>query len=396
VAVFLSLYGDWLTTVALLVVLFQATNNPAAPAGYMLVRVAPRVLGPWLGGRLTDRLSPRLVIVATSSLQATLTLSLIGSHRAGLIWAIFLAVAVAQFIGALGRPSQGALLPSLVSERALPQANATYGLFFSTSIFVAPAVGAIVLTRVGPDPLFAIDAATFAVAAFLIATVPSGGSARRSTDPPSPGARKARGALWVALRQPVIRMVALANFASGMAATVTQALLVVGAHERFGGDAAVGYLYSGVGVGGVVGGLVALRWIPSRRWTRFALFLAITVELVATAGFSASLTIQLALVMLAITAVAGSSLDTWAVTEVQRQAPPGFMGRYNSVIFISIYAGMLAGALWALGTASVLHWDVAIESSCAAMLALVGIGWLLAGGRTGSIAQQEPEELARS
>ena len=389
VAVFLSLYGDWLTTVALLVVLFQATNNPAAPAGYMLVRVAPRVLGPWLGGRLTDRQSPGLVIVVTSSFQAILTLSLIGSHRAGLIWAIYLAVGIAQFIGALGRPSQGALLPSLVSERALPRANATYGLFFSTSIFVAPAVGAIVLTRVGPDPLFAIDAGTFAIAALLIAALPRGGSPGRSARPGSLGPGRTRGALWVALRQPVIRMVALANFASGVAATVTQALMVVAAHERFGGDAAVGYLYSGVGVGGVVGGLIALRWIPSRRWTRFALFFAITVALVATAGFSASLSVQLAIVMLAISTLAGSSLDTWALTEIQRQAPPGFMGRYNSVIFISIYAGMLAGAVWALGTASVLHWDVAIESACAAMLALVGIGWLLAGGGTTPLAREE-------
>jgi predicted MFS family arabinose efflux permease len=391
-AVFLSLYGDWLTTVALLVVLFQATNNPAAPAGYMLVRVAPRVLGPWLGGTLTDRLSPRLVIVVTSSVQAILTLSLIGSHRAGLIWAIYVAVAIAQFTGALGRPSQGALLPSLVSERALPRANATYGLFFSTSIFVAPAIGAILLFRVGPDPLFAIDAATFVVAACLIATVPSVKSHPGREESGSEHDARAHGVLRLALRQPAIRMVAVANFASGMAATVTQALLVVGAHERFGGDAAVGYLYSGVGVGGVVGGLIALKWIPSRTWTRFAIFFAITIELVATAGFSASLAVQIALFTLAVSALAGSSLDTWAVTEVQRQAPPGFMGRYNSVIFISIYAGMLAGAVWALATATVLHWDVAIESSCAAMLALVGAVWLLGGGRSLAVDGEENTE----
>ena len=377
VAIFLSLYGDWLTTVALLVVVFELTHNPAAPAGYMLVRVAPRFVGPWLGGQLADRLSPRRVLVSAAAVQTVVTLSLIGAHRAGLIWALYLAVALAQFVGALARPSQGAILPSLVGERTLARANATYGLFFSTSIFVAPAIGAALLVRVGPDPLFAIDAASFAVAAALFATLPRGDAFQSSGD--SGRGPRTIAALRMALSQGGVRMVAAANFASGMTVTVTQALLVVAAHERFGGDAAVGYLYSSVGVGGAVGGLVALRWIPARRWTRFAILVAITLNLMATAAFAALAAVLLALLMLALSAVVGSSLDTWGMTEVQREAPPGLMGRYNSIVFISMYSGMLVGALWALGTSSALHWDVAIEVACAAMLVLVGAVWLTGG-----------------
>jgi MFS family permease len=389
VAVFLSLYGDWLTTVALLVVLFQATHNPAAPAGYMLVRVAPRVMGPWLGGHLSDRISPRVVMVVTSALQAAFTVSLIGSHRASLIWAIYLAVAMAQFTGALGRPSQGALIPSLVGASGLPRANATYGLLFSTSMFVAPAVGAVLLSRVGPDPLFAIDAASFAICALLVVTLPTPRPTPRRTGGESRPGVRSTGAVMLALRHPAIRMVAVANFASGLTVTVTQAFLVVAAHERFGGDSAVGYLYSSVGVGGVLGGLIALRWIPSRMWTRFALFYVITVEVVATAAFSGSTALLVALVLLAVSAVAGTSMDTWGITEVQRQAPPDFMGRYNSVIFISIYSGMLVGALWALGTSAVLHWDVAIQISCAAMLVLLGAVWIWAGSATSTPVEKE-------
>ena len=375
-AVFLSLYGDWLTTVALLVVLFEATNSPAAPAGYMVVRVAPRALSPWLGGNLADRLSPRVVMAVTSALQALFSLSLIASHRLELIWGIYLAVAVAQFTGALGRPSQGAVLPTLVSDRALPRANATYGLFFSTSIFVAPALGAALLANVGPDPLFAIDAATFAISALLIATLPRTIQQAKGGVTIPGRSKRSVGSLRLALHQPEIRMVAAANFASGLAVTVTQALLVVAARERFGGDAAVGYLYSSVGIGGAVGGLVAFRWIPTRVWTRLSVFLAIVVSLVAIAAFSAATTIALALLTLAISALAGTFVDTWGVTEVQRRAPPGLMGRYNSVVFVSMYSGMLVGATWALGTASVLHWDADIEVSCAAMLGLMAAVWV--------------------
>ena len=173
VAVFLSLYGDWLTTVALLVVLFQATHNPAAPAGYMLVRVAPRVMGPWLGGHLSDRISPRAVMVVTSTLQAFLTVSLIGSHRASLIWAIYLAVGAAQFTGALGRPRPG-IPDSQPCQRTRPPSRECHLRPSVQHQHVRrPAIGAILLGRLGPDPLFAIDAASFAICALLIASLPT-------------------------------------------------------------------------------------------------------------------------------------------------------------------------------------------------------------------------------
>ncbi len=387
VALTLSLYGDWLSTVALVVVLFQLTGNPAGPAGYILVRVAPRALGPLWGGRLADRISPRRTLIGTALVQAAVTASLVIFHRNGAVAAIFVAVAVSQFAGALGRPSQAAMFPALVGERGLARANATYGLLFSTSIFVAPAIGAALLLRSGPDALFAIDAATFVASAVLVASLSYAPAPSQHMSGTGAGATK-NAYILGALRDRSIRMVAAANFANGLTVTVTQALLVVAAHERFGGDPAVGYLYASVGVGGALGGLAALQRIPPRRWTRLAVLAGITAEVVALAGFSASSRVQLALLLLAISAFAATSLDTWGMTEVQRSAPPGLMGRYNSIVFLSMYSGMLVGGIWALSTSGVLHWDKAIEFACAAMLALVALVWI-AGGAARSGPEQE-------
>jgi predicted MFS family arabinose efflux permease len=394
VAVGLSLYGDWLTTVALVVVLFEFTGSPAGPAGYVFVRVAPRLLGPWWGGQLADRFSPRKLMVASSMLQAIATLSLIASATHRSVLGIYLAVATSQFVGALGRPSHGAMVPSLVIDRLLSRANATYGLFLNTSIFVGPALGAVLLVHVGPNPLFAIDAGTFMVSALLAATLPSGvreSQVARANERHLPGGGSS--VVLSALRRPEVRMVAAANFVSGMTVTVAQALLVVAAHERFGGDTAVGYLYSGVGIGGAVGGLIALRWVPPRSWTRFSVFLAATAEVVALAGFSTTFRVPFALLLLAVSAVAGSSFDTWGLTEVQRLAPPSLMGRFNSIIFISLYAGMLVGAAWALSTANVLQWETAIQYACAAALVIVGAVWISGGSRDSLIQEKNnPEE----
>lgn len=390
-AIFLSAYGDWLTTIALVVVLLELTHNPAGPAGYILVRVAPRALGPWIGGGLADRFSPRRVMVTSATVQAIFTGLLITSNRAGAIWAIFVVVAIAQFAGALSRPSQGSMLPRLVSDRSLPRANAVYFLLFSSSIFVGPAIGAVLLVRTGPNLLFGIDAATFATGALLVATLPSGKATARATPDDATSSPGTVAGLRLALRDPVIRGVAAANFTSGLAVTVTQALLVVGAHERYGGDAMVGYLYAGVGVGGILGGIIALRVTPPRHWVKAAVFLVIVAELVSLASFSAVSTLATAFTLLAVSSLAGSSFDIWGGTELQRRAPPGYMGRFNSVIWLAMYSGMLIGALWALGTAPFIPWDRAIQIVCAAMVVVV-IAVLLAGPEEPPLAAQDLED----
>lgn len=282
------------------------------------------------------------------------------------------------------------MLPRLVTDRALPRANATYWLFFSSSIFVAPVIGAIMLGRTGADLLFAIDAVTFAISAVLFATLPSGRAEEPNRVAGQAAASGTLAGLRVALRHSAVRGVAAANFASGVAVTVTQALLVVAAHEHYGGDAAVGYLYAGVGVGGTLGGIIALRVAPPRHWVKGAVFLVVVTELISLAGFGAVSALTAAFALLALSSLAGSSFDIWGGTEVQRLAPPGYMGRFNSVIWLSQYAGMLLGALWALGTASIFHWDRAVQIACAAMLVVVIAALLSGGSASPAPAQREP------
>ena len=370
-SVFLSLYGDWLTTVALVVLLYELTGTPAGPAGYLLARVAPRVVGPWIGGSLADRLSPRRVMVVAGIIQGAFTASLVVSDRMHAVWALYAAVAAAQFVGSLARPSQGALLQTIVSGSRLPRANALYGTFVSTSIFVAPALGAGLLLRTGPDLLFIIDAGTFAIGAILAATLPSGrtvlmGAGSDVAQMPT------QSTLALGSRDPVVRLVAAANFAMGLTVTVAQALLVVAARERFGNDAAVGLLYSAVGAGGVCGGLLALRWSPPRLHVMLVIFIAAILAVVGLAAFAAVAVGAFALALLAMSTVANATFDVWGITEIQRRAPFGHRGRFNAIVWASQYAGMLVGALWALGTTALFHWDLALELACLAMAILVG------------------------
>lgn len=369
VAVSLSFAGDWLTTVALVVVLFELTRNPAAPAAYVLVRVAPRVAGPWMGGGFADRFSPRAVMAGAAVAQGLLTASLVLSHRAAALWAIYPTVALAQFIGAVSRPAQTALLAGMVSPQRLGQANALYSLLFGSSLFAGPAIGALLLIGVGADPLFAIDAATFVIAAVLALSLPALGSS---------ALRQAPGfdaGIWhgfaLAMRDPLIRVVALGQLGISLAVTAAQALLVVGAHQQYGGDARVGYLYAAVGLGTTVGALLALRWQPPPRFMGPAIATAIVGNVVCIGAFPLLRSLSGAMAVLSTSSLLGGSLDIWGGTQIQQRAPPGYMGRFNSVVFVGMYGGALAGALWAIGAVSFLSWDRVVELAGVAALALV-------------------------
>jgi MFS family permease len=377
-ALTLSVYGDWLTTVALVVVLFELTHNPAGPAGYVLARVAPRFLGPWLGGGLADRFDPRRTMAIASIFQAAVTASLILAHRDHAEWAIYAAVAVAQFAGALARPSQGSILPSLVSPERLMRANAGYSFLNSSSMFVAPAIGAAVLVFSGPDLLFAIDAATFVVAAALVLTLPS---TPRAPAPPKRGRLNLGIGEGVrrGLAEPMIRMLAATMFAGGLVATVAQAFLVVAADQRFTGDHTVGYLYSAVGVGGLAGAVVSLRWRPRAANMRMVMVVGACIEVISLGGFSVSGSFALAVFFLGLSSAAGDCIINWGMTSIQLNAPEGYLGRFNAVFWLAQYLGMLLGAVFALASANALPWDRSIQVASVAVLAVVAAVGVLGG-----------------
>ena len=362
----LSFLGDWFTTVALVVVLFQLTRNPAAPAGYILIRAAPRVFGPSLGGQLADRFTPRLVMAWTAGIQALLSLSLVGSHRAGFVVGIYLAVGVAQFLGAVSRPAQGAMVASLVSGERLARVNAFNSLLLGSSLFAGPAIGALFLVPFGPDPLFILDALTFATATAMARSLP-GARARR----PAGATVSASEGVRLALRDPLIRMIGAGQLSMSMLITAAQAMLVVAAHARFGGDANVGWLYAGVGVGTTLGAAYALRRQPPRASVPLIIAVTVVGSVICVTAFPLAPTLIGAMVLLGMSSLFGGWVDIWGATEIQRRAPHGYMARFNSVPFLGMYAGALVGAVWSIIGVQFVTWDRVIEIAGIASLGVI-------------------------
>jgi len=366
-----SFYGDWLTTVALLILLYRITGSATAPAVYILSRVAPRVLGPTPGGVLADRFGPARVATWCAIGQGALTASIVALADAHVVWAIYLMVAGAQFLGSVAQPSYGALIPLVTPADHLARINAVYSALFESSILAAPALGALLLIlHTAPELLIGIDALTFGVAAALLLTLRT--RPIRGAD----GDHRLRplAGFSIVRADSMLRVLAAGHLGTAMVVTALQAVLVVAAAQRFGHDVDVGWLYAAVGAGGVIGSLVLLRWKPAHVRRR-GIALGTVGELIPLALFALATSFPIALVCLFASSFAAALYQTRGMIGLQQRVPRQLLGRVNGVIRFSLYFGMLIGAILAAATASLLRWDylVLLVAALAALVLLWGV-----------------------
>jgi MFS family permease len=365
----LSGFGDWLTTFALAVVLYGDTKSVAATAGYFLVRVAPRPVGAWLGGPLGDLISPRLALLGAALLQGILTAGIaipLATHRA--IWSVYLLAGLSQLVGGSWQPLTAALMARLATGGKRHTINLLYMLLSGSAMLVSPAIGALLLAPLGAVPLVLTDAATFAVAALLfvsLAPMP-GGTVNRLT---LRGA--AAGGFVAASRLRTLRVIAVGALASTLAITALQTALPALADQRFGSTADAGFLYAMVGLGSMVGALLAL-WPPARR--PGVILPGIALEIAGIGGVAIVGAPAGDLLILAVSTVAASLSQVEGGVVVQSQ-PPGLVGRIQGAVSTSRFVGMAGGAAIALILASTVRFD---PERLVLVLAAVGLLLLFA------------------
>jgi MFS family permease len=358
-----STYGDWLTVVALAVLLFDLTHRPEAPALFILARFAPRVLGPALGGSLADRFGPSRVAGWSALGQCALTAAIVVLAYTDTIWAILVAVAVAGFLGSIAQPAYSACIPRVTSARRLLRVNAVYSGLSESSVLVAPAIGALLLPFIQPQFLVAVDAASFALAGLLLLSLRVGPAVALARE------TSARSrATAVVSRDPMLRSLAASFFCSAVAITALQAVLVVAAADRFGHATDVGWLYAAVGGGGVAGSAVLLRWTPRTIGVR-GVAAGFLIEVIPLGLFALTGGLLPALALLFVSTAAAALYQTRGQTALQQRVPTELLGRVNGVMRVLLYSGMLVGAIAAAALVEVVGWSALVVGAAAVAVA---------------------------
>ncbi|SEF16921.1 MFS transporter [Jiangella alba] len=347
-AAVLSRFGDAVRNVAFPLVAAGLTTSPfllsvVSAAGYL-----PWLLFGLLGGALADRVDRRramwTVDVVRGVLVAAFALALaLGQAHLAVLAVLAFALTTLQ---TLFDNAATAILPTLVPRAALPSANARLmtGQALAGTFLGAPAAGLLVTAGVALP--FAVDAATYLVAAALIASLPRpavgvsvrpAGSTLRSEI--AAGVRR----LW---RDRLLRGGCLANLLGNLVIGGLQALLVL-IITRWAGasDVVFGLVLAAYGAGGVVGGLVATR---VGRWVgggAAAMVLALAAQagcLLVIGGVPHPAATAAAL---AVFGVAGMVVNVHFVSLTQQRTPDDLLGRVSSAERTLGAAGAPVGAL---------------------------------------------------
>ena len=263
---FVTNAGDSLYTVAVLWLVFELSGST------VLTGVANAILLlPWLlqilAGPIVDRLPLRPVLVGSQVLQGVVVLALplaaaTGHLSVGVVLAVVPLLTLATLLMA---PMQATLVPRIVPDTRLSRANSALATVTLGLDMVFDALGGAFIAVFGATTLFLFDSATFAVAGLLFAGVVVQSDTATDEEPASGTDESVLGSYVADLRDGIdvlrgtvfvelVLTTAVANFAVG----VTLAILPAFSSAR-GGPAVYGLLLGALGVGRLVGSLLAPR-----------------------------------------------------------------------------------------------------------------------------------------
>ncbi|HET9153661.1 MAG TPA: MFS transporter [Solirubrobacterales bacterium] len=260
-----SLIGDGISPVALAFAVLDLTGSATdlgiVLAAHSLVMIAFLLIG----GVIADRISPRLAMLG-ADLTRTLSMGLIAALLlAGVaqIWELALLYAADGVATAFFNPASTAIVPQLVPARRLQEANALLTFSRWAGKVAGPALAGLLLALGSPGSALAVDAATFAVSAACLwgvraPTLRPEGAGETFLAELRQGWREFASRSW---RVAIVLSLAISN------AIFPGAFQVLGptvADESLGGSSAWAAIAAAWGVGGLIGGLVALNIRPRR------------------------------------------------------------------------------------------------------------------------------------
>ncbi|MGV4924454.1 MFS transporter [Streptomyces sp. BHT-5-2] len=364
-----SRFGDVLRGTALPLLAHALTSDPLLIALVTACGFAPWLLFGLLGGAIADQVDQRRAMWAVDVLRGLLmggfTLAVAaGAACIGLLLALSIALTTLQ---TLFDNAATALLPTVVPRESLTSANAR---LMTGQEVVGRFVGgpvAPLLIGVGAALPFAVDAATYLIAAALVASLRTGAPPR----PPAPSGGTLRReiaegirALWGdrALRG-LCLSVALANV--GMGALIAELVVVV---KDWLGAGDFGYVAvtTGYGAGTVLGGLL-VGHVVAAVGGRFRTLLVVgVVQTAVLVVFGTVRALWPAALALALFGCAGTVWNVLETTLVQQRAPEAMLGRISAAFRTVSIAGTPAGAL--LGGAAAVAWGPNSPALVAAVL----------------------------
>lgn len=184
-----SLLGDQFALIATPWLVLQLSGDPLALGIVLALEGVPRALFMLFGGAITDRFSPRMIMLASDLARLVLTtlmavVVLTGTIQMWMLYAFSLGFGL---VAGFAVPAGNSIVPLLVEEKDLQAGNSIIMGVGQLVGFVGPVVAGILIGKFSESLLgiglaFGIDAVTFAVSAVTLWLMRGGGKLSALTD----------------------------------------------------------------------------------------------------------------------------------------------------------------------------------------------------------------------
>lgn len=355
-----SILGDQFYLVALPWLVLYLTGSSLALGSILLTATIMRVAFQLVGGAISDMVSQRKMMIASSVVRgivcAILT-ALVLFNRIHL-WHLFIIVAVFGMADAFFSPALKAFIPGVIPKENLVAGNSLLNTSSLLAMFLGPSLAGVLISVVGTGGAFAFDTASFIFVAgclLLMRSQPPSDAAREQIAKTNALRAQLLTSIGEGLRytyyEPTLRalltITAVVEFAFAGPFTVGLASL---ANIKFaGGAAAFGAMLSSLGGGLLVGTLIVGATHAKYSFGKTILWL--------TTGLGFGLTLLglvpnviWACVLMAVIGMIAGYTQVLMASWLQTKSDPQMRGRVMSVVMLSAYgltplSYLLTGAL---------------------------------------------------
>lgn len=327
-----SMLGDGIYFVAIAWQVLRLSNAPTALSAVGVAWTLPQVVFLLIGGVVSDRLDRRTILLASDvvrglAIGALGLLSLSGTLE---LWHIVALVAVYGAGEAFFMPAFGAIVPDIVPQDLLVEANALDQFVRPVAFrLLGPALGGLLVAVWGPGEAFLIDGASFALSAVCVLLMRS---QRRAVASSRASVRSeiVQGFAFVRSQTWLWGTLAAAAVAQLCFAGPLQVLLPLLVRQNIGGGAGdYGFILAIGGVGSIMASLtVSQQGLPRRQITFMYLNWAVGTFVISYYAIAEEVW-EAMLTSLVIGASFTTGLIVWG-TIMHRLVPPELLGRVSS------------------------------------------------------------------
>jgi len=182
-----SLLGDQFALIATPWLTLQLTGDPLTLGIVMALEGIPRAIFMLLGGAITDRISPRLVMLISDFIRLALTglMALVVFTGTVQVWMLYAFGLSFGLVAGFAIPAENSIVPMIVAEQDLQAGNSIMMGISQLVGFVGPTIAGILIgnfadSDFGIGLAFALDALSFAVSATCLWLIHTGSRSQTS------------------------------------------------------------------------------------------------------------------------------------------------------------------------------------------------------------------------